>query len=208
MISGASVQTRIRAAVYQAVLAGALAIHAGLAERNDSPSVERSALFVAAEELSIDARNGLRVLDGWPFTGVAIQEASDGQIISEEPYQRGRRNGTLRRWFDNGQLAFASEYEKGRREGVTISWWRNGMARSFTRYDNDRPDGVALQWYRGGQRFKRLNYEDGRPVGLQQGWRQNGKLFSNFEFRGGRIYGLRNANLCVELSDEELVFSD
>jgi hypothetical protein len=45
----------------------------------------------------------------------------------------------------------------------------------------------------------------GQPVGLQQGWRKNGKLYTNFEYRNGRAYGLRNANLCVELEDENLV---
>ena len=70
---------------------------------------------------------------------------------------------------------------------------------------DDAPDGAAWQWYRTGEPFKRLRYQLGAPVGLQQGWRRNGKLFSNFEIRNGRAFGLRNANLCMELDDENYV---
>lgn len=201
-------RTEAKTASYQSVLAGTLALLAWFNEQHQLSGGARDQVYADAQRLSIDAKSGLRVIDGWPFTGVAIQQSANGVTVSEERYERGRRHGVLRRWFDNGRLAFASEYRHGRREGETIGWWRNGTVRSFATYKDDRPDGIALQWYRGGERFKQLNYDNGRPAGLQRGWRVNGKLFSNFEYREGRTYGLRNANLCVGLSDEELVFSD
>lgn len=163
---------------------------------------------VTTAELTVDRATGLRMVDGKPFTGVAISTFTNGNPASEERFESGRRQGALRRWFQEGGLAFESYYEVGRREGVTTSWWRNGNLRTRTTYVNDRPDGVAWSWYRDGMKFKRFQYSNGRPTGLQQGWRKNGKLFSNFEYRNGRTYGLRNSNLCLELEDEQFVASN
>lgn len=163
---------------------------------------------VMITDVTIDRATGLRMVDGKPFTGLAVSTFTNGNPASEERFENGRRHGTLRRWFQEGGLAFESRYEAGRREGVTTSWWRNGNLRTRTTYVNDRPDGVAWSWYRNGMKFKRFQYVGGRPTGLQQGWRQNGKLFSNFEYRNGRTYGLRNSNLCVELEDEQFVASN
>ncbi|MFK7889123.1 MAG: toxin-antitoxin system YwqK family antitoxin [Gammaproteobacteria bacterium] len=160
---------------------------------------------VDVQTLVIERKTGLRTVDGRVFTGVAIRVHGNGERVSEEPFVDGRRHGTLRRWFPDGQPAFSSSYVNGRRDGVTRSWWRSGNLRSETSYSDDRAHGVALSWYRDGHKYKRFNYVAGEPVGLQQGWRKNGKLFSNFEYRNGRAYGLRNANLCVELEDENLV---
>ncbi len=160
---------------------------------------------VDASLLDIDQRTGLRNVDDVVFTGVAITKHQNGQRLTEEPFVDGRRHGTLRRWFADGQLAFSSVYVDGRREGETQSWWQNGHRRSQSFYVDDQPHGAALSWYRSGEKSKRYNYVAGQPVGLQQGWRKNGKLYTNFEYRNGRAYGLRNANLCVELEDENLV---
>lgn len=163
---------------------------------------------VGADAVTIDRATGLRMHQGAPFSGIAVGRHANGRLASQAQFKDGRRHGVLRRWFANGQLSFVSRYENGRRDGETRSWWRNGKPRSKSRYVNDLPDGVAWQWYRTGEKFKRMRYRLGTPTGLQQGWRQNGKLFSNFEIRNGRAYGLRNANLCVELEDENYVASN
>ncbi|MFK8015943.1 MAG: toxin-antitoxin system YwqK family antitoxin [Gammaproteobacteria bacterium] len=187
----------------QAAVAGLLiATAAGLVVVDHAEQLPRE---VHAAKVTIDRPTGQRVVDGVPFTGVAVSDHPNGRRASAEPFIDGRRDGTLRRWYPDGKIAFVSEYQGGRREGQTQSWWRNGNRRSTTTYVHDKPDGIAMTWYRGGEKFKKFQFTDGRPTGLQQGWRRNGKLFSNFEYRNGRTYGLKNSNLCVELEDENLV---
>ena len=162
------------------------------------------ALRVNLDEILIDKTNGNRTYKDTIFTGIGMHFHPNGQPMAAEAFLNGRRHGSLKKWFANGRLAFNSNYQVGRREGLTQSWWENGNQRSLTTYLNDKPEGEAWRWYRGGENFKRFNYLAGNPVGLQRAWRLNGKLFSNFEIRDGRAYGLRNSNMCVELSDEEI----
>ncbi len=159
---------------------------------------------IELSEIVVDRATGNRTHNGAPFSGIAFQLHPNGQPKAQEEFLKGRRHGTLKKWFANGRMAFSSSYKSGRREGVTESWWSNGNKRSKTQYVNDRPDGEAWRWYRGGEDFKKYNYVAGVPVGLQRAWRLNGKLFSNFEIRNGRAYGLRNSNMCVELDNEEM----
>jgi len=164
--------------------------------------------IVDLTEISIDKTTGLRMYEGQPYSGEARLYLVDGTLTRAEQFKEGRRHGFLRMWFPDGSPSFDSSYEAGKRDGTTISWWDNGNLRSRTHYVGDQPDGVAWSWYRTGEKFKRYHYEAGQPVGIQQGWRRNGKLFSNFEYRGGRAYGLRNSNLCVELEDELVAYSN
>lgn len=159
---------------------------------------------IELSEIVIDRATGNRTHNGVAFSGIAFQRYPNGQPKAQEEFLKGRRHGTLKKWFANGHMAFSSRYKSGRREGVTESWWSNGNKRSKTRYVDDRPDGEVWSWYRGGEDFKKYNYVAGVPVGLQQAWRSNGKLYSNFEIRNGRAYGLRNSNMCVELDNEEI----
>ncbi|MEO1574847.1 MAG: toxin-antitoxin system YwqK family antitoxin [Pseudomonadota bacterium] len=158
-------------------------------------------------QVTISPETGLRLWRGRPLTGEVQAFHDNGTLARVEPFVDGRREGRMRIWFPDGALAYSSIHRGGRRHGVTTSWWPNGRMRSQTTYVDDQPHGIAQSWYRGGERFKRLSYAMGQPVGVQQGWRTNGKLFSNFEYRDGRAYGLRNASLCVELEDENIMLS-
>lgn len=160
---------------------------------------------VDSSEITISPITGDRMYRGAPFTGIAISSYPNGVKSKEEPFQHGRRHGTLKLWFETGQLAFESYYEQGRREGRTTSWWLDGPARSQADYINDLANGFSWEWYRSGETFKKFQYRDGQPYGLQQGWRENGKLFSNYEFRNGRTYGLRKSKLCYTVEDDEKI---
>ena len=147
---------------------------------------------------------GLRMLNGIPFSGVMITRYANGHVAALEAFEQGRRHGQTQKWFESGQLAFQAYYQEGVREGLTESWWFNGNRRSTAVFVNGKAEGEAWQWYRNGNKFKRFNYLAGQPSGLQQAWRKNGKLFSNFEYKNGRIFGLRKSNNCVGLEDEKI----
>ncbi|MEO0574541.1 MAG: toxin-antitoxin system YwqK family antitoxin [Pseudomonadota bacterium] len=182
-------------------LAALLSINLVAAERFNAASQPTT---VDATRIVIERSTGDRTLDGRAYSGTAITHFPNGDLAKSEQFVDGRREGVLRMWFANGNLAFESRYRKGRRMGATVSWWANGAKRSETYYADDKPDGISWHWYSTGAPYKRYSYAAGQPVGLQKAWRKNGKLYSNFEYRNGRAYGLRNANLCVELNDEQI----
>ena len=186
------------------LIAVGVAVATIIASTSSVPVGATAARSVPLAAVSIARETGLRVVDGVAFTGRAVERFANGRLAREEVFVDGRRHGVLRRWFPDGQIAYEAWYEAGRRHGVAQSWWHDGTLRSSTPYRNDAVHGVAWQWYDDGQPYKRGHYAQGQPTGLQQGWRRNGALFSNFEYRNGRAYGLRNANLCVEVDDEQV----
>ncbi len=159
---------------------------------------------VEAEALTIDPSNGLRVLEGVPFTGEARSYSQDGSLEKSDSYRDGLRHGHSRIWFPDGTLGFETDFVNGVRQGMSRTWWANGQRRSETTYHDGKQEGEAWVWYQTGEDYKRHNYHNGKPFGLQRAWRKNGKLYENFEVRGGRSYGLRNSKICFEVQDNGL----
>ncbi len=165
-------------------------------KRDSTPIViDKAATTLAREQ-------GVRVYRGKPFTGKIVTRHPSGQIATSENYINGKRNGALKKWFDNGVLGFESYYSRGKLHGLTKSWWPNGNQRSKLIYKDGVVHGTSLHWYKSGERFKQMHYVNGSPEGIQQAWRPNGKLYSNYEYKNGRVFGLKKSNLCFGLEDE------
>jgi antitoxin component YwqK of YwqJK toxin-antitoxin module len=154
------------------------------------------------EEDRLDTRrsDGLVILEGEPFTGVAVHRDEADHVTVRLGYRGGRKHGLAQRWHANGALSFEATYQDGRRDGSASTWWPDGTLRSEASYRDGVPHGVQREWYRSGALFKEVRLNRGREEGLQRAWRENGKLFANYEARDGRVYGLKRVNLCYELS--------
>lgn len=154
--------------------------------------------------LELRAAEGLYYYQNEPFTGQAFVMYPSRRVAEEKDFLEGKVHGVSRKWFADGRLSFESTYLNGRRHGSTSSWWRNGQKRSIAQYEDGVPHGEHWQWYQNGNKFKRIQLVQGRQEGLQQSWRENGKLYNNYEAKNGRIFGLKRANLCYELSEENI----
>lgn len=67
------------------------------------------------------------VLDGRPFTGVAVEYGRNGVIITESSFRNGFKDGVTRLYYGNGQ----QESEE---------WYRYGVSRDTARFWS--PEGV------------------------------------------------------------------
>lgn len=159
---------------------------------------------LAKEELDLHSAVGLFFFRNRPYTGQVYSTYPTGQLAEEKTLLEGQVHGVSRKWFEDGTLSFEGEYVRGLRHGKTTSWWRNGQKRSISQFVDGIPHGEQWQWYQNGRKFKRIQLENGKQEGLQQSWRANGKLYNNYEAKNGRIFGLKRANLCYELSDENI----
>lgn len=160
------------------------------------------------EELELVKAKGMVYWQGQPFNGIAETCGPNDQVLEAITFRQGKRNGPRLRWYADGNMAFAATYQENRREGWVYSWWPSGVLRSAGQFRRDAAHGPQKQWYQSGALFKALWIEGGKEVGLQRAWRENGKLYANYEARDGRIYGLKRANLCYQLADEVLQYSD
>jgi len=174
----------------------------------ENSSIEIAETFHQAihfDSITLLPNKGIYVFQNIPFSGVAFSYYPNSTQFSRKiEFKKGKKNGLFELYFIDGQLSQQLNYLNGRRDGIAKTWWKNGQLRSQSNFKNDKGHGVQQQWYKDGMIFKKLNLEEGKEVGLQQAWRKNGALYANYEARNGRIYGMKKANLCFELSDEEL----
>ena len=76
------------------------------------------------------------LLDGVPFTGVAIHEASGGPFRGEEEYQDGVQHGVARVWWlPTGKLNHEQEWVRGQPHGTSRGWFPDGRLRSEEVYE-------------------------------------------------------------------------
>ena len=165
-------------------------------------------LVINKSKLNLRPLEGLVYYKDKPFTGVSVQYFNPKQLSVSIQYVNGKKEGLYQKWYPNGQLGFESNYVNGRQEGLTKSWWKNKVLRSESNFKNGIANGEQLQWYKSGAKFKRINVINGKEEGIQQAWRENGKIYNNYEAKNGRIFGLKRANLCYQLADETVQFSD
>lgn len=166
-----------------------------------TPIVDKTALWLKANQ-------GLVFYKDEPFTGVSVEGYPNRQTAESITYQAGKRHGLREKWFNDGTLSYSSNYQNGKLEGEAKSWWRNGNLRSLYIYQNGIANGLQQEWYISGAKFKFRHLADGKEAGMQQSWRENGKIYNNYEAKNGRIFGLKRANLCFQLEDEAVVYSD
>jgi antitoxin component YwqK of YwqJK toxin-antitoxin module len=66
--------------------------------------------------------------DGTFFTGVSVETAADGSVLSEQPYQDGVKHGVYREYDARGKLVAEVPYRRGVGHGVG-RWWHEGAER-------------------------------------------------------------------------------
>lgn len=160
--------------------------------------------FVKRSQLKLIAEEGLVYYLNKPFSGGACVFYKNGNLASYTEYKKGKKEGVLQKRYEEGQISYRAIYVNGKRDGVVRSWWRNGKLRSEGTFKEGVIEGVQQQWYSSGALFKRMTYVEGREEGMQTAWRENGKIYNNYEAKNGRVFGLKRANLCFELSNEEI----
>ena len=73
---------------------------------------------------------------GKPFTGIAYDVYSNGQLQFEETYKDGELNGLYQEWYENGQLASQGTFKDNELNGLFQEWDKNGQFLEEQFYDN------------------------------------------------------------------------
>ena len=59
--------------------------------------------------------------------GIVFDTVYNGQLIDEDNYKDGKRDGLCKSWYKNGQLKDDGNYKDGKREGLWKSYYENGQ---------------------------------------------------------------------------------
>lgn len=138
-----------------------------------------------------------------PFTGaVRYYLPESGELLREEPYTDGRKDGYARRWFRENPKQLSRQQLWVRGDPVfTWEWWPNGKLKELSSQRNGaedfkRPDiafGSYVKWFEDGRfKFKAHYDEHFRWHGHVIDYDDNGKLIWDAEFKHGTyVSGLR-----------------
>ena len=194
------------------IFAAALALFFAGCQQNVKTTCNYLPVFeldsVSKDDLKLMVNEGLYMHENSPFSGYAVEYFAGNNLETVTLFQCGKKHGSLKKWFESGVKSYSAEYTDGKLDGISSTWWRNGKLRSTSNFKDGVPEGVQLQWYKSGAKFKVRQLANGIEDGIQQSWRENGKIYNNYEAKNGRIFGLKRANLCYELTDEEVVYND
>lgn len=141
-------------------------------------------LFISCTEKTItedklQERNGVyyEVNEKNPFSGIAIEKHSDGQIEEEKKYKNGKLVSALG-WDKYGQKEFEGNYRDGKPYGLHTWWYENGQKKSEGNYQNGKLDGIVIGWYENGKKKREANFKDGENISYTV-WDKNGNKIEN-----------------------------
>ena len=100
-----------------------------------------------------------------PLTAKVEIYFSNGQLMSEITYVKGKPEGLEQWWHDNGQLWYQYMYVNGKKEGLYRGWDENGKLRSSRHYVNGKLHGLLQEWEETGEVMQESTYVNGKRDG-------------------------------------------
>jgi len=137
----------------------------------------------------------------------------DGKVTATGSFERGKRNGEWKNFFNSGQLQMISNFSKGQQQGLNTLYNKTGKLSSIRNYENDTLQGRNDIFTDRGLR-KTFYYRDGDLNGPYKSYYPDGKLmvegfYANDDLFGKRLTYSQNGRLIsVESCYKGLVTSD
>jgi hypothetical protein len=91
-----------------------------------------------ADFLALDERDGVYLLNGQPFQGVARMRHGDGTAKGEYPMRNGKMHGVVKEWWENGRQAVETHFEDGQRHGKNTYWDMQGRLTKLQVYERGK----------------------------------------------------------------------
>lgn len=97
-----------------------------------------------------------------PFTGVAFELATTGELVCEVQYVRGVREGVAREYFPSGKLESQDTYRNGSKHGESWRWDTSGRKRMRAVYEYSILV-ESEEWDAGGNRARVYHLDTSSP---------------------------------------------
>ncbi len=97
----------------------------------------------------------------WYANGNLMKE---GTLVG---FKGDKEDGLYKEYYEGGELKYEYHYEKGRKVGTWKSWYENGQQWTQRIFKNNVLDGEVLVWDEGGVLTKRNVYQRGNLIDKQ-----------------------------------------
>lgn len=121
---------------------------------------------------------------------------SSGQNIVEGRYDHGKKDGRwVYRAVGGGEILKEEHYAKGLKEGLWTEWNAKGIKSFEGRFQNDRPVGTHRTWHlEGDLKSETKHVLRGRDLlAIQSTWHPGGQRYTESELVNGKLHGKHRA---------------
>jgi antitoxin component YwqK of YwqJK toxin-antitoxin module len=113
-----------------------------------------------------------------PFTGYAYEYHDNGQLLRNQYFKDGKRQGLIETFYDNGQIAHHENFRDGKKEGLTMSYSiYDGQLEEKRNYRDGKLDGLLISY-----RNERISGKDCYKDGNRQGEYIDFNFVSNLDY--------------------------
>ena len=104
--------------------------------------------------------------------------SEEGICLSESWYEKGKKQGKVRRWFLSGKLASIQRYKEGALHGRQEFYEESGLLRTELYYQRGQLDGEVRLFWPSGAKKRVVSFFKGKRQGLDQMWGPEGESIS------------------------------
>ncbi len=128
-------------------------------------SVGSYAQNVYTDEQVKPCGNELRcTLNGKLLTGIVKMFYPNGNLMIEETYKDGKKEGLSKLYYENGNLKIEGTYKDGKPEGLWKGYYPNGNLKAEETYKDEKLDGLKKLYYENGNLRQEVIFESGQAV--------------------------------------------
>lgn len=120
------------------------------------------------------------------FTGVVIQNYSNGSPKLWKEVANGKANGLWLEWYPNGQLRYRAYWKNNLGNGKWEYFWPNGQLRSESFYIDDIAQGLYKSYHSNGQLHMDIVFMNGAKSGEEFIYDTSGQLLERKYYEEGQ----------------------
>ena len=109
----------------------------------------------------------------------------DGSVRIREPYQNGKLQGMVRKYYSDGRVSEELEWVEGQKQGLWKQYYESGALRLTAYYQDDLLNGIYEVNFRNGKPEIRGEMLDGRSHGTWKYFDDQGTELISLEFLQG-----------------------
>ena len=132
--------------------------------------------------------NGVRYAKG-NFKGTAKDSTwnyyNSLQLVGQENYSEGEKNGRSLTFFENGSPATESNWVNSQLNGVSRSFYSSGKKKTEILFQQGKRQGLNLIYYESGQIQITGQYNNDQPEGIWKFMDENGKVKYELNYKAG-----------------------
>jgi antitoxin component YwqK of YwqJK toxin-antitoxin module len=113
----------------------------------------------------------------------------DGQLVSEESYKNGKKEGFSLTYYGGDGIAERSNWKNGVIDGIWEQYYTDGKIKLRGNYRNGLRDGQVRTFFGSGQMMMDGQYSEGDPEGRWFYYDETGKLLKKETYLKGKLTG-------------------